>query len=121
MGHSLGAKIAETLGDEVKNTITLHKHTTPKDLIKKTKINSKQYDIGTTGDLVSVLQSLQTGQNDIIINSETKNPNTEHEIDILDRLNQNLVIGTDFKDRYSLKKYFQNLVLIEYLKLIIDL
>ena len=119
IGHSLGAKIAETLGDDpqVKNIITLNKPTTPKDLFIKTKNNNKQYDIRTKGDLVSVLQPLQTGQNDIVIDSETKNPYTEHKIDTLDRLNQDLIIGTGLKDRSSLKKYFQNLVLIEYLKL----
>jgi hypothetical protein len=71
LGHSLGAKIAETLGDDprVKNIITLNKPTTPKDLIQKSKIKSKQYDIRTTGDLVSALQPFQTGPNDIIISS----------------------------------------------------
>ena len=39
IGHSLGAKIAETLGDDpqVKNIISLNKPTTPKDLIKRQK------------------------------------------------------------------------------------
>ena len=43
----------------VENIITLNKPTTPKDLIQKTKINNKRYDIRTTGDLVSVLQPLK--------------------------------------------------------------
>lgn len=120
MGHSLGAKIAETLGDDpqVKNIITLNKPTTPKDLIKKTKNNNKQYDIRTTGDLVSVLQPLQTGQNDIIISSDTKNPYTEHKIDVLDRLNQDLVIGTGLfkgtKGLNELETYLYNLIIKEY-------
>ena len=78
----------------VENIITLNKPTTPKDLIQKTKIDNKQYDIRTAGDLVSVLQPLQTGQNDIVISSVTKNPYIEHKIDVLDRLPQDLVIGT---------------------------
>jgi hypothetical protein len=119
LGHSLGAKVAETLGDDpqVKNIITLDKPTTPKDLIQKTKINNKQYDIRTIGDLVSVLQPLQTGKNDIVISSETENPYTEHKIDVLDRLPQDLVIGTGLKGKKSFEKYFNNLVLIEYMKL----
>ncbi len=82
------------MGDDpqIKNIITLNKPTTPKDLISKTKIYNKQNDIRTKGDLVSVPQPFQTGRNDIIINSETKNPYTEHMIDVLDRLNQDLVI-----------------------------
>lgn len=116
IGHSLGAKVAETLGDDpqVKNIITLNKPTTPKDLIQKTKINNKQYDIRTTGDLVSVLQPLQTGKNDIIINSESKNPYTEHKIDVLDRLDQDLVIGTGLKGLNELETYFYNLIIKEY-------
>lgn len=116
LGHSLGAKIAETLGDDprVKNVITLNKPTTPKDLIQKSKINSKQYDIRTTGDLVSVLQPFQTGQNDIVISSETKNPYTEHKIDTLDRLDQNLVIGTGMKELNELETYLYNLIIKEY-------
>jgi hypothetical protein len=116
IGHSLGAKIAETLGDDprVKNIITLNKPTTPKDLIQKSKINSKQYDIRTTGDLVSALQPFQTGSNDIIINSETKNPYTEHKIDTLDRLDQNLVIGTGLKGLNELETYLYNLIIKEY-------
>jgi hypothetical protein len=122
IGHSLGAKIAETLGDDpqVKNIITLNKPTTPKDLIKKTKIKDKQYDIRTTGDLVSALQPLQTDQNDIIIKSDTKNPYTEHKIDVLDRLDQDLVIGTGLKNKKSLEQYFYNLVIKEYMKLMDD-
>ena len=116
IGHSLGAKVAETLGDDpqVKNIITLNKPTTPKDLIQKTKINNKQYDIRTTGDLVSALQPLQTGQNDIVISSETKNPYTEHKIDVLDRLDQDLVIGTGLKGLNELETYLYNLIIKEY-------
>ena len=119
LGHSLGAKIAETLGDDpqVKNIITLNKPTTPKDLIKKTKINDKQYDIRTTSDLVSALQPLQTDQNDIVIQSLTSNPYTEHKIDVLDRLPQDLVIGTGLKNKKSLEQYFYNLVIKEYMKI----
>jgi hypothetical protein len=116
LGHSLGAKIAETLGDDprVKNIITLNKPTTPKDLIQKSKIKSKQYDIRTTGDLVSALQPFQTGPNDIIISSETKNPYTEHKIDTLDRLDQNLVIGTGLKGLNELEIYLYDLIIKEY-------
>ena len=119
IGHSLGAKIAETLGDDprVKNIITLNKPTTPKDLIQKSKINSKQYDIRTTGDLVSALQPFQTGQNDIIIDSQTKNPYTEHKIDVLDRLPQDQIIGTGMEGLNELEKYIYDLIIKEYTKI----
>ena len=120
IGHSLGSTVAEDIGNDpqVKNVITLNKPTTPKDLIKKSKISNKQYDIRTTGDLVSALQPLQTGENDIIINSETKNPYTEHKIDVLDRLDQDLVIGTGLKGLNELEIYLYNLIIKEYKKLI---
>jgi hypothetical protein len=116
LGHSLAGAIAEDLGTDprVKNVITLNKPTTPKDLIQKSKIKSKQYDIRTTGDLVSALQPFQTGPNDIIISSETKNPYTEHKIDTLDRLDQNLVIGTGLKGLNELETYLYNLIIKEY-------
>jgi hypothetical protein len=61
IGHSLGAAVAEDLGNDprVKNVITLNKPTTPYDLIKKSKINDRQYVIRTTKDLVSMLQQFQ--------------------------------------------------------------
>jgi predicted alpha/beta-fold hydrolase len=119
LGHSLGAKIAETLGNDsqVKNIITLNKPTTPKDLIQKSKINSKQYDIRTTSDLVSALQPLQTGQNDIVIQSLTSNPYTEHKIDTLSRLPQDQIIGTGLKGLNELETYLYNLIIKEYYKL----
>jgi hypothetical protein len=48
----------------------------------------KQYDIRTTKDLVSMLQPLQKDKNDIVILSETKKLDSEHKIDVLDRLDQ---------------------------------
>jgi predicted alpha/beta-fold hydrolase len=91
MGHSLGAKIAETLGDDpqVKNIITLNKPAAPQDLFTKTKVNDKQYDDRTTEDLVSVLEPFQTGQKK----------------------------GSILKDQKSSTQYFYNLVIKEYLKL----
>ena len=123
IGHSLGATVAETLGDDerVKNVITLNKPTTPKDLIIKRKNVGKQYDIRTKGDLVSVLQPFQTGQNDIVIDSQTKNPYTEHKIDVLDRLPQDQIIGTGLlkgtKGLNELEKYIYDLIIKEFRKI----
>jgi hypothetical protein len=83
-------------------------------------MNDKQYDIRTTGDLVSAFQPLQTDRNDIIIKSDTKNPCTEHKIDVLDRLDQDLVTGTGLKNKKSLEQHFYNLVIKEYMKLMDD-
>jgi len=119
IGHSLGATVAKALGDDpqIKNIITLNKPTTPKDLIIKQKNVGKQYDIRTKGDLVSVLQPFQTGQNDIIIDSQTKNPYTEHKIDVLDRLPQDQIIGTGMEGLNELEKYIYDLIIKEYTKI----
>ena len=105
LGHSLGASVAEDIGNDpqVKNIITLNKPTTPMDLIKKSKINDKQYDIRTSRDVVSMLQPIQKDENDIIIPSETNNLYTEHKIDVLDRLDQDKIIGTGLKINGKLK------------------
>lgn len=99
LGHSLAGAIAETIGNDtqVKNIITLNKPTTPLDLINKSKINDKQYDIRTSLDIISALQPLQKDKNDIVIPSSTNNLFTEHKIDTLLRLPQDLIIGTGKK------------------------
>jgi len=102
IGHSLGAKVAEDLGKNdprIKNIITLNKPTTPYDLIRKDKSTDKQYDIRTTKDLVSMLQPIQRDENDIIIPSETNNFYKEHKIDVLDRLEQDRIIGEGLRTK----------------------
>jgi len=101
IGHSLGASVAEDIGKDpqIKNVITLNKPTTPMDLIRKSKVNDKQYDIRTSRDIVSMLQPIQKDENDIIIPSESKNLYTEHKIDVLDRLDQDRIIGTGIKNK----------------------
>ena len=100
IGHSLGASVAEDIGKDpqIKNIITLNKPTTPLDFIRKSKINDKQYDIRSSKDIVSMLQPLQKDENDIVIPSETNNLYTEHKIDVLDRLDQDRIIGTGLKN-----------------------
>jgi hypothetical protein len=115
LGHSLGAKVAEEIGRDpvVKNIITLNKPTTPKDLLYKSKITDKQYDIRTSKDLVSVLAPLQIDPNDLVIPSETYNLYTEHKIDTLDRLPQDLIIGSGKK---RLKKADIKTVILRHLR-----
>lgn len=95
LGHSLGASVAEDLGNDpaIKNVITLNKPTVPSDIFKTKKKNDKQYDIRTTRDVVSMLQPLQKDNNDITIPSTSSSLYKEHKIDTLDRLDQDLIIG----------------------------
>ena len=116
LGHSLAGAVAETLGDDpqVKNVITLNKAITPTHLINKTKNVGKQYDIRSSKDVVSMLQPFQKTENDIVIPSLSNNLYTEHKIDILDRLPQDLVIGTGLKGLNELETYLYNLIIKEY-------
>lgn len=95
IGHSLAGAVAEEQGKDpqVKNIITLNKPTTPYDVFRPSKNKDKQYDIKTTKDVVSLLAPLQKNSNDIIIPSQSNNLYTEHKIDVLDRLNQDLIVG----------------------------
>jgi hypothetical protein len=119
LGHSLAGAIAEDLGTDpqVKNVITLNKAITPTHLINKTKNIGKQYDIRSSKDIVSMLQPFQKSENDIVVPSLSNNPYTEHKIEILDRLPQDMIIGTGLKGLNDLETYFYNLIIKEYYKL----
>lgn len=96
LAHSLGAKLAEEYGKKGKEVITLNKPTLPEDVIKKRKVSKNQYDIKTTLDPVSILKPFQQDKKDIVIKSETLNPLKEHSSNVLDRLPEDMVVGSGF-------------------------
>lgn len=81
LGHSLGAKVAEEVGQNSKEVITLNKPT-----VDTKKVSNKQYDIRTTNDLVSGLSGIASSKNKTTISSGFRNPLTEHSTDVLSRL-----------------------------------
>lgn len=90
IGHSQGALLGELLGKEGKETITLNKATR----IGSNEKGKTQYDISSTGDIVSSLNPLsKQTKRDVIIKKQTYNPLTEHGIDILNRLDEDIEIG----------------------------
>lgn len=99
LGHSLGSRIAEEVGKKSKEIITYNKPTLPLDIFKK--LPNKQYDIRTTIDPVSILQPLQRGSADLTIPSKTINPFKEHSIDALNRLDQNIMVGSGLSFIYN--------------------
>jgi len=83
LGHSQGGLNAELLGQEGKEIITLNKATRP----LGNKRGKKQYDISTTGDIVSKLNPFQkSSKKNIKIKSKSYNPIKEHSIPVLDYL-----------------------------------
>jgi hypothetical protein len=90
IGHSQGGKQAELLGKDTKETITLNKATRP----FENKKQENQYDIRTTGDVVSALNPFQKkNKKEIVIKSKTINPLIEHSTDTLEGLDENKIIG----------------------------
>jgi len=90
IGHSQGALNAEILGDKSKEVITLNKATRP----FANKKGEKQYDVSTTGDLVSKLNPFQgKSKKDITIPSKSYNPIKEHVLPVLEGLDEEMEIG----------------------------
>lgn len=82
VGHSLGAAIAEDVG-QGKHVITLNK---PSLLLTTPKHNARQYDIRTSHDPVSALRPLHAKNNLLTIPSRSQSLLTEHGTATLGRL-----------------------------------
>ena len=94
IGHSQGGLQAELLGKKGDETITLNKATRP---FSNTK-SDNQYDVRTSGDLVSMMNPFQpTNKKEIVIKSTTSNPLTEHGIETLQRLEGDRMIGKSIR------------------------
>jgi hypothetical protein len=84
-GHSLGAKIAEKVGQKSAEVITYNKPTTLENIGKR--ISHKQTDIRTHNDPVSFLSGTQKRQDHIkTINTDTWSPLKAHATDQLEKL-----------------------------------
>lgn len=87
LGHSQGAILARELGQNTKEVITLNP------AYKGEKPLKNEYNIRSSGDIVSVgLHGTRRGH-DLLIGSKGFNPLDEHMIDILDRVDQNKMFG----------------------------
>lgn len=90
IGHSQAGLQAELLGQNTHEVITLNKATRP---FENTK-GINQYDIKSSGDVVSSLNPFQPKHgNDIIIPSKSLNALNEHSIETLERLENDKSIG----------------------------
>ena len=107
IGHSLAGKIAEVVGQNGREIITLNKPTTPLDLYNNKKIGNNQIDIRTKNDPVSILRKYQNGNNEFIIPSTTNNLLKEHKTDALNRLDQDMMIGQGIKKKH-INIYYKN-------------
>ena len=105
LGYSLGGLLAEMYASpDVKEVITFNKALTPYDI--NVENMPQQYDIRTKNDLVSILKNVKKHKNDVVIPSETINPWTEHNVNTLDRLPGDMLIGKGLKHykKYNVKE-----------------
>jgi len=99
IGHSQSGVIVNNLcSDKVNNCISLNP------AYKNATLRNNEYIIRSTGDVVSKLTVPKKALNSVLfpkwtkkhminIENKTGNPITEHKVDILDRLNPNMIIG----------------------------
>jgi len=87
LGHSQGSHLAREHGQNSKEIINLNP------AYKGEKPLPNEYNIRSSGDVVSVGLHGTTRGHDTLIKSESYNPLTEHGIDILNRLDQEKMIG----------------------------
>jgi hypothetical protein len=99
IGHSQSGVIVNNLcSDKANNCISLNP------AYKNATLRNNEYIIRSTGDVVSkltvpkkalysILYPQWTKKHMINIENKTGNPITEHKVDILDRLNPNMIIG----------------------------
>jgi hypothetical protein len=99
IGHSQsGVIVNNSCSDKVNNCISLNP------AYKNASLKNNEYIIRSTGDVVSKLTVPKKALNSVLypqwtkkhminIENKTGNPITEHKVDILDRLNPNMIIG----------------------------
>ena len=86
IGHSQGGLLAQKVGGDSAEIITLNKATRPQDFFQR-KRGEKQTDIRTEGDVVSMFKNpFETQGKQVTIKTDKFNPLAEHATDVLDRL-----------------------------------
>jgi hypothetical protein len=91
IGHSQGAYQAQLLGEKSREIITLNKATRPQELIHGSSKKKNQYDVRSSGDLVSLFRNPLQLKNDKTIN-ELGNPLKSHSTNVLKK-NKDVIFG----------------------------
>lgn len=95
LGHSLGGRLAEQLGRDTSEVITLNKPTYPNDILNSDSVPDNQTYVKTSSDPVSMLRGRQKGNEPVVILSKVlANPITEHSVNVLERLPDELMVGS---------------------------
>jgi hypothetical protein len=111
LGHSQSGVIVNNLcSNKVRNCVSLNP------AYKNANLKNNEFIIRSTGDVVSQLVAPKKILNSVLypkwskkhminIENKTKNPITEHKVDILDRLNPNMVIGRGSQLIFKVNRY----------------
>lgn len=90
IGHSQAGVLTRELGKNTKEIINLNP------AYKGEKPLKNEYNIRSSGDVVSIGLHGTNRSHDLLIPAESLNPLTEHNIDILDRIDANRMIGAGY-------------------------
>ena len=86
IGHSQAGLIAQLLGKNTKEIITLNKATRPQDLFRLHQ-PKKQYDVRSEADIVSLWRNPLQRRNERTIKKKSNNILSEHKPSVLNRMN----------------------------------
>ena len=102
-GHSQGARLAEKLGKESKEILTLNKATNP----FEQHSSKNQTDVRSSGDWVSSLNPLGWMEKNkkVVIPKQSNDIIKEHSPDVLSRIDPNMMIGEGrtYKQKFNKK------------------
>lgn len=95
IGHSQGGLIAELVGGNSKEIITVNKATRPQNIIYGSEKKKNQTDVRTTSDAVSYWSNpfSKKEKAEVTIKSKKTDPLGEHSYDVLSRLGDDTVVG----------------------------
>jgi hypothetical protein len=91
-GHSQASLLAQLLGQNTHEIITLNSASRPQDFLKLSQ-PSNEYNVRSNGDIVSVWKNPFLKKNNITIKKKSNNPITEHSPKVLSRLDSETIIG----------------------------
>ena len=95
VGHSQGGLIAELVGGNSKEIITVNKATRPQNVVFGSEKKKNQTDVRTTSDAVSYWSNpfSKKEKAEVTIKSKKTDPIGEHSYEVLHRLGEDYVVG----------------------------
>jgi len=95
IGHSQGGLLAELVGGNSKEIITVNKATRPQNMLYGSEKKKNQTDVRSTSDAVSYWSNpfSKKEKSEVTIKSKKTDPVGEHSYDVLNRLGEDTIVG----------------------------